>query len=516
MSISPGSCIKKTIVIHAGAWIDVCKEIISFILEHNLLLFEKEDSIVRISDQGVKYVDIWYLSSFLADHFMFTMNNTSVECPERILKMLLCRKKWGLNQLVGISRAPYLFQDKLITEYGYNPDSKIFMANCIEMSPMPAILDKKAAKRAMTVFKAPFLSFPYKYAHGLSVAISAALTGLIRRNMNSAPLHAFTAPKMATGKSLLCSIISLIVAGRRTAVISQSTNPDADNKRFLSLLLEGEAVVCMDNIEKPMFSSTLCSILTEPWFKDRILGKSQLSPECSTSALFMINGNNLVIQGDLSSRTICCSLDAKMEEPEKRHFPGDIREEVLRDRSKLLHAAFVILLAYMKNSNKVRVTTFGRFEQWSSMVREAIIWCGLPDPCNSLEEINASDPVRRKLKNLLMSWHTLTLGKPARVLDVLALAKKIEKGDIESDIDTKEAAIIFNETALGIAFCKKNPTELSARSIGKFFSKHEGRIEMSYLIERAGSINRSERWQTRKQEAPLQLSKDCLESGKHR
>ena len=39
-----------------------------------------------------------------------------------------------------------------------------------------------------------------------------------------------------------------------------------------------------------------------------------------TSALFTATGNNLILEGDLTRRSMRCELDAKVERPELREF----------------------------------------------------------------------------------------------------------------------------------------------------------------------------------------------------
>ncbi|MGH3099581.1 MAG: hypothetical protein ACRDPU_01215, partial [Thermoleophilia bacterium] len=57
-------------------------------------------------------------------------------------------------------------------------------------------------------------------------------------------------------------------------------------------------IAVIDNIERPLKSDALCSILTEPLFKDRLLGATK-TVSAPTNATFVATGNNLGIEGDL-------------------------------------------------------------------------------------------------------------------------------------------------------------------------------------------------------------------------
>jgi hypothetical protein len=54
------------------------------------------------------------------------------------------------------------------------------------------------------------------------VAISAKITALVRRSLRAASLFAYTAPKMASGKTLLATIDSYLATGRPPAMPSQA------------------------------------------------------------------------------------------------------------------------------------------------------------------------------------------------------------------------------------------------------------------------------------------------------
>ena len=52
-----------------------------------------------------------------------------------------------------------------------------------------------------------------------------------------------------------------------------------------------------------------------------MLGFSQ-NRDVTMSALLTATGNNLILQGDLPRRSLRCEIDAKVERPELRVFPG--------------------------------------------------------------------------------------------------------------------------------------------------------------------------------------------------
>ena len=99
--------------------------------------------------------------------------------------------------------------------------------------------------------------------------------------MRAAPAFAVTAPKMASGKTLIATVTSYIATGQAPAMMSQADDAESERKRLFSVLLEGAAIGVIDNVERTFASDALCSILTEPVFKDRVLGV----PHCQRADL---------------------------------------------------------------------------------------------------------------------------------------------------------------------------------------------------------------------------------------
>ena len=151
-------------------------------------------------------------------------------------------------------------------------------------------------------------------------------------------------------------------------------------------------------------SDAMCSILTEPMFKDRVLGVSRTAsaPTCTT---WFITGNNLTIHGDLTTRMLACRIDPECERPEEREFKVNLHEEVPKRRAELAVAALTIIRAYIAaGSPRQRVPTFGRFEQWQEWCRFPLIWLGHGGPVRDARGPEERDPVRERLAELSAAW----------------------------------------------------------------------------------------------------------------
>ena len=78
---------------------------------------------------------------------------------------------------------------------------------------------------------------------------------------------------------------------------------------------------------------------------------------------------------------------------------------VNEQRSEYVAAALTIMSAYIASGTRVALRPFGSFEEWSRLVREPLVWLGLPDPVDSLRVLEAADPERAQLAAMLQAVH---------------------------------------------------------------------------------------------------------------
>lgn len=159
--------------------------------------------------------------------------------------------RWHLPMLTGLINAPTLRGDgTVLAAAGYDPATGLLLDT--RGTAFPAIPDRPArdaAVSALAVLKELIKGFSFVNPADRSVALSAMLTACIRRSLPTAPLHAFTAPVMGSGKSKLVDVATLMASGREAAVIAQGKTERETEKRLGVLLLAGDAVIAIDNCE---------------------------------------------------------------------------------------------------------------------------------------------------------------------------------------------------------------------------------------------------------------------------
>jgi hypothetical protein len=259
-----------------------------------------------------------------------------VDPPVRLCRSVLAAAPWPqLPTLAGIIEAPTVRPDgSLLTRPGYDKATGLlFDPGETHFPPIPNKPTREQAEAALRTLMAPLRDFPFIDEAARSVALAAVLTMLVRRMLRAAPLFAFDAPKMASGKTLVATVASYIATGRGPYLMAQVADATDERKRLLAALLEGPAAVVIDNVEFPLRSDALCIALTEPTFTDRLLGASKTAT-VETNCCFFATGNNLIIAGDLSARALVCRIDPEVERPEEREFALDLHSWVPAHRGE--------------------------------------------------------------------------------------------------------------------------------------------------------------------------------------
>ena len=414
--------------------------------------------------------------------------NVPIDCPAKVAKTYLSREgRRKLRNLAGVIEAPTLRPDGSILDTpGYDEATGLYLyLDATTFPPIPASPTKEDAASALAKLKNVIREFPFVGDSDRSAALSAVLTATIRRSLRTAPMFAFSAPKPGSGKSLLTDVASMIATGHPCAVMSQGKDEDEDRKRMLALLLDGESVACIDNIDRPLGGAALCSVLTQVTFKDRVLGFSKTA-KVSTNLTWFANGNNLTIAGDLTSRVVFSELDPGVENPEERKFAVNLYQYIPEHRGELVVAALTILRAYhVAGRPAQKLSVFGRFEAWSDWVRSALVWLGEADPCIGRARIQQADPVREMLRNVVVRWHDLLGDACFTVAEVVARA-------VATKVQTADGTSLFD--ALYAVAPTRDPNEIEKKRLGHWLRNFTNRIEGGLRIERAGDRKGTAVW----------------------
>jgi hypothetical protein len=410
--------------------------------------------------------------------------------PDWIAKTLQSRKgNLRFPVLRGIINAPTLRADgSLLDAPGYDARTGLFFDT--RGNSFPTINQRPSredAAAALELLKQLISSFPFVGDADRSVALSAIFTALVRPSLRTAPLHAFTAPVAGSGKSKLVDIASVITTGREAGVIPQGRTEEETEKRLGSLLLEAAPIVSFDNCEAPLGGEALCQALTQPSVKVRILGRSE-APELPTQSFIAATGNNLRLVGDMTRRVLLCALDPKVERPELRTFAWEPIARVKADRAAYVSAALTVLLAYIAAGRPAAgVSPLGSFEDWSSLVRNPLIWLGEADPVATMERVRELDPVLEELSAVVAQWSVVLGEEKVTVRNIIETATQRMSAGEKSEFKHPD----FREALLGAAGVNG---AINTTRLGKWVSAKCGRVVAGSRIERVGTRDNAVVW----------------------
>lgn len=448
------------------------------------------------ADVALREVDAPYLVEALTRAAIWKQYNqrTSrwgpINCPEKVAITYLSRSgRWRVPPLLAAITAPTLRPDGTVLQApGYDPSTASWYDPCgFEYPEIPENPTREDAENALRYLREAFSSFPYADEVDEAVILALALTALVRRALPSAPLGAITAPVMASGKTLVADLISILASGVPAPAMQLAETEEEAKKVALSVLMMGDPVVLIDNIERPLAGDWLCTALTSEMFSARLLGASQMV-SVPTCTLWLANGNQLAIAGDLRTRALLCRLDPRMEKPEQREFKDDIRLWFTVNRPKLVAAGLTIMRAFIVSGEKpsYHVPAWGRFDAWSDMVRAPLVWLGERDPYASTAALDAEDPYRAELLQMLETWFARFSDLEATVSDVIEAA--------DDKIDTRGPPLL---EALRTVAGDRGGT-VNARRLGHWLRRHAGRILEGKKFEKGRDKNGSARWRVEK------------------
>jgi hypothetical protein len=402
------------------------------------------------------------------------------DVPEKVVEAYQSRVgEWRLPVLAGVTGTPRLRKNGTVHDTpGYDPISGLLYKPECAFAPIPSTPTRDDALAAMRTFDKLLAGFPFVTDADKAAMLSAVLTALDRHSMPAAPMHGFSATAAGTGKSMLADIVSILATGRPCAVTAQPRSEDELEKRLGSELLAGASVITIDNCEHAVQSAFLCQVLTQESVRVRVLGFSK-TVEASTAALVMATGNNLQVTGDLTRRVLLCSLDAKVEHPERRHFDWDAKVVAKAERGKLVAAALTMLRAWHCSGAKAQCEPLGGFEQWSARIRAPLMWLGCADPCDTTLRLKVQDPHALQLAAVMAAWEK----------DIGAVTQV----KVQSIINKAVLAPDLHNALMAVAEARGRSV-ISPERLGRWLRKVEGRIVGGKALRQAGMVDGYQNW----------------------
>ncbi|WP_311269735.1 hypothetical protein [Sphingobium sp. WCS2017Hpa-17] len=384
-----------------------------------------------------------------------------------IASIILNREgEWLFPVIAGVITTPTLKPDgTILSTPGYDPQTRLLLVEPPKLPPIPSKPSRDDALAALRTLNDLLVDFPFVDQTSHSVALSALITPVARGAMAVAPMHVTSAPTPGSGKSYIIDLASCISTGEPAPVIAAAPKEDETEKRLVAALIGGQAIISIDNVNGQLGGDLLCQMIERPVVQPRILGSSKLVKIESRATCFA-TGNNIHLVGDMTRRAVVCMLDPGVERPELRRFKSNPRQTVMANRGKYIAAALTVVRAYAAAGHPDPAPALASFEEWSKVVRSALIWLGCEDPCASMEAARGDDPVTSSLRLVFGTWHSAVGDSWKTSAEIKQVA--------ESRMFDALAHPHLNEALKEIAEDKRG--DIGTRQLGKFLIKYKDRV----------------------------------------
>lgn len=325
----------------------------------------------------------------------------------------------GFKPLEGITEVPIIHADGSIFDTpGYDAETKMIFepsANFPKVPENPTHDDAKSAAGRLLDIVCDFPWSPIDDDKGMThkaAWLSSLFTVLCRHLVDGCcPMFLIGANMAGTGKSKLADIVSMIAIGRRMPRTPYKDNEDELKKSIMSILLAAKPFVLFDNVANGGYlgGSTIDALMTSRTYSDRILGTNK-NPELTVNTVFYATGNQVNLKGDSLRRFIIAKIQSKIESPETRpdsdfKIKGDLINHVGRNRESFVVDVLTIMRAFIKAGRPhSSLIPMGSYEEWSSVIREAVYWCMGHDPAKSQHHLKKEDKLSIERANIVNGW----------------------------------------------------------------------------------------------------------------
>src|SRR5580704_15280623 len=195
--------------------------------------------------------------------------------PDPVVSCVCARGEWGgVRPLVSVATAPCLKPDGTIMQSpGYDQDTATLYWPSESYASVSDSPTRDDAQRALGTLREIICDFPFAKPEHESAWLAGLLTMFARPAIDGpCPLFAVDATTRGTGKSRLVDAAVRLATGYDAPRTSMPEDDDEMRKRITSLMLEGDAAVCLDNITRSIVLPSLDAVLTAATWKDRLLG----------------------------------------------------------------------------------------------------------------------------------------------------------------------------------------------------------------------------------------------------
>lgn len=330
---------------------------------------------------------------------------------ELCARMIEDNTRWRHPYLFGTIEAPTLRRDGTVLDSpGYDKKTGLFFDPGATVFPkVPPRLTRQDGLTAIKSIESLLVDFPFQDAPGyegvsLSVAMAAILTGPVRRTLDIAPAFSVTAKEAETGKTELSKLIAGITTGRAVSGQPFSDSEEERRKSIGGNLRSGRPILFFDNADNVTIEGDfLEKVITLPSVTDRVLSMTE-EYTAPTNCLVLFNGNHISVGGAMTTRVLLSRIVTDKPLSSRKFVYPDLFNYVVEHRPELVWAVLVALRAWLIHGERDESRATSRFQQWDSLIAQALVWYGYADPMRGGDELRDVDPVKEAKREVVRQW----------------------------------------------------------------------------------------------------------------
>ncbi len=409
--------------------------------------------------------------------------------PGHAVQALHNRGKWdGIPHLEGVVDHPvFLPNGTVLRKAGYHAETGLlqtYNGPPINLQPYPTL---HYANMAVRKIKQLFVDFPFESEVYFSGFLAALLSPLARPAYHGpTPLFLVDANVRSAGKGMLLNCIGRIIYGRNLAVTPCPKEQDNQEKLITSMVRGGYQYVLFDNLSGKFGNDALESALTTTEWQTRILGGNEIM-NAPLNIIFFATGNNVQLTPDMTRRCQHIRLNSPLSHPENRQdfVHPDILSLCSERRGELLKELLTILVAFDNAGRpEQKLIRWGSYEEWSKLIRSALVWAGLPDPALALRPLQVeADEESGHLEALAALWEWLD---PQH--------KGMTTKEFIREINCPTGRMPPDEAETGKNILEELMNEPDPRKLGALLKKHQKRNFGGRIFKKVGEAQRYAKW----------------------
>jgi hypothetical protein len=328
--------------------------------------------------------------------------------PDKVVQAILEGPRYqGIPVLTGIYSCPVLRADGSIARQpGLDSQTGLYL----DISG--SFPDLMEADKALEEIGEVLHDFPFATAEHRAAAIAAICTLPCHPAFaGPAPFLLVDANASRIGKGLHTDVYTVVWEGREAARHTVPESGDGEMRKLItSTALGGSQYLLFDNIKGKFGGATIENAMTAARWSDRLLGINR-KVDLPLNIIWLGTSNNAVLTGDMVNRTLHIRLETECERPDERsgfRHP-DLLAYVREHRRELVVAALSIPAKYIEAGRPdMQLPPWGGYQGWSDLIRNAIVWAGLPDPKETREQLaDQADEEGASLRELIDAWKEL-------------------------------------------------------------------------------------------------------------